>query len=204
MSENPVLQEFLFAVDDHVQTVGDTYALKGIYPLFSYTLGSHTVSLMQGVAYDLQFSNVQEGILVTGTLKADGCTACDLCLEPAKLELDIDVNQLFFFQKPSQEEEDELEDDVYVLSQNHIIDVGELIYLALAAETPFVITCCDECKGLCPKCGKNLNKETCTCKEEKEEAHPFSGLAALRDELASKEQKTHEYDTITNSNEKKG
>jgi uncharacterized protein len=36
--------------------------------------------------------------------------------------------------------------------------------------------CRDDCKGLCPQCGTNLNRETCTCSPKWEDPR----LAALR------------------------
>lgn len=44
--------------------------------------------------------------------------------------------------------------------------VREQIYLFL----PMKCLCKEDCKGLCPNCGANLNKETCGCEEKS--VHP--------------------------------
>ena len=53
-------------------------------------------------------------------------------------------------------------------------DIRESIVLSL----PNFPLCSEACKGLCPICGKNLNKETCQC-EEPEEESPWDALDSL-------------------------
>jgi uncharacterized protein len=43
------------------------------------------------------------------------------------------------------------------------VDVGEEIRQELILANPPRILCKDDCKGICPKCGKNLNVEPCKC-----------------------------------------
>jgi len=53
----------------------------------------------------------------------------------------------------------------------------ELISLAL----PLQPLCDQECKGLCPRCGIDRNRQHCGCEEEVKPPSPFAVLAALRD-----------------------
>ncbi len=57
-------------------------------------------------------------------------------------------------------------------------DVFEYAELAL----PMKILCSDECKGICPICGKNLNEETCNCKTEIDNGI-WEPLKKLKDKL---------------------
>jgi len=43
------------------------------------------------------------------------------------------------------------------------IDLGEEIRQEIIMANPARILCSKECKGICPKCGVNLNKEQCKC-----------------------------------------
>lgn len=54
----------------------------------------------------------------------------------------------------------------------------ELISLAL----PLQPLCKEDCKGLCPQCGVDRNRERCGCAEEVKPPSPFAVLAALRKE----------------------
>ncbi|MBW7573980.1 YceD family protein [Caproiciproducens faecalis] len=58
----------------------------------------------------------------------------------------------------------ENEDDVsYVEVPNYQLDLDELIRADILLELPSKYLCSDDCKGLCPSCGKNLNDGTCNC-----------------------------------------
>jgi uncharacterized protein len=109
---------------------------------------------------------------------------CVRCLEPFRLELDEPLDLLFLpFSanvgpgkagkpgkpaEPARNEERELKDEDLAVSfyQDEKIDVGllirEQIYLAL----PMKPICRDDCQGLCPKCGTNLNSSSCNCARE--------------------------------------
>src|ERR671919_630513 len=79
----------------------------------------------------------------------------------------------------SEVREEDLETSFY---RNEQIDLNELLreqfYLAL----PMKPLCRDECKGLCPQCGTNLNTGTCDCGPGWEDPR----LAALK-QLKSRE-----------------
>ena len=44
------------------------------------------------------------------------------------------------------------------------IDLGEEIRQEMIMSNPARVLCSKNCKGICPKCGANLNKEKCKCK----------------------------------------
>jgi len=46
------------------------------------------------------------------------------------------------------------------------IDLSGLVWEALALELPMKPVCSDECRGLCPVCGGNLNENDCGCRAE--------------------------------------
>ena len=45
------------------------------------------------------------------------------------------------------------------------INLGEDIRQEIILSSPAKILCRDDCKGICPRCGVNLNKENCTCQK---------------------------------------
>lgn len=54
----------------------------------------------------------------------------------------------------------------------------EQVLLAL----PLKVTCREDCKGLCPQCGKNLNQERCSCSIEVEDPR-WAALKEVRSRL---------------------
>ena len=61
--------------------------------------------------------------------------------------------------------ENEEEDDI-VLLDNGEVDVGQLAYTAFILNMDTKHLCSEDCKGLCPGCGVNLNVEPCRCKKQ--------------------------------------
>ena len=55
------------------------------------------------------------------------------------------------------------EDEFDVLPADKVIDLEPLITAALLLEFPLIPLCDEECKGLCPQCGANLNEGLCGC-----------------------------------------
>ena len=119
---------------------------------------------------------------MSGMLKA----SCDRCLEPYEIELSHKF-KVFLASPPEENEKDEVElldEDMeigFITGEQLNLDevVKEQIYLSL----PIKIICREDCPGLCPDCGTNLNKGDCTC--DKTKGHPaFSKLKNLKIEGA--------------------
>lgn len=55
------------------------------------------------------------------------------------------------------------QNDDYIETPDHTIDVDELAVTDILLELPLKHLCSDSCKGLCPKCGADLNKKACDC-----------------------------------------
>ena len=67
----------------------------------------------------------------------------------------------------------------YVEAPTGVVDVYELAETAFYLELPVRVLCRDDCKGLCPVCGKDKNEGDCGCETESR-ANRISGLSSLR------------------------
>jgi uncharacterized protein len=184
------------ALDERLANPGDTMSVAGHLDWPSYDVGVHHMELDGGVDYDIVLTNAGDGILATGLAKAHATGACDRCLEPAQLDLTSEVNEYFLFEAPSEDElgEDEDEVDFSLVASDNTIDLGESIHAALVMDTPFVLLCKEDCRGLCPTCGCNLNEESCTCaatraQQEAAEAEANNPFAVLK-QLNVKDERT--------------
>jgi len=109
---------------------------------------------------------------VGATLEYD----CGRCLEPFAVAVDAAFEVMFLPAEanvagpPSRGQSDEEEvgeDDLGVsFYKDETLDLGQLMreqfYLAL----PMKPLCREDCRGLCPVCGINRNRETCSCRSE--------------------------------------
>lgn len=186
------MQPIVVTVDERLEGAGACLPLVGHIDEAGYSLGNHEFELPQGIDYDLVLTNAGEGILASGIVRAHVVGTCDRCLERAEFDLASELDEYFLFEAPSEESLSDDEDEVdYSLIQDNAFDVSDSIMAALLMETPYVVLCKDDCKGLCPTCGTNLNFETCNCANEAKAAaqaeSPFAALANLKFDDAQKE-----------------
>ena len=181
------LEALPFVIDDRLDEAGDTLPLLGHLETRGYELGDHSFELPAGIDYDLVLTNTGEGILATGLLRAHVVGSCDRCLERAEFDVTGEVDGYYLFEEPETLGEDEDEADFELVSADNTVDLSGALLSSLVMETPFVVLCREDCAGLCPVCGANLNEVDCGHGEmlerererERLESSPFSALADL-------------------------
>lgn len=117
-----------------------------------------------------------------GSIRATLEIDCTRCLVPVKRELDLVFNVDFVAKemlpetKETHLEESDLDTDVLEGNQLDLVDlVREQILLNL----PETVLCREECKGICPTCGKDLNEGECGCGDEETDPR-WSALKDLK------------------------
>lgn len=123
-----------------------------------------------------------EKIVVEGSLSEGALARCDRCLELYPMDLSSGF-KVFLAKPPSGEEGEEIElieEDMELdFIRGEELDVAEIIRQQIYLALPMKSLCSQECLGLCPGCGANLNVEKCRC--EKYAGHPaFSKLRELK------------------------
>lgn len=110
-----------------------------------------------------------DDVFARGTITGWLAVACGRCLNPARVELadDIAVTYLPRERVPDDSSDDEVElteDDVDVYPyDDDEIDLEPLLREQLILAVPYVPLCAEDCKGLCSRCGADLNKTPCDC-----------------------------------------
>jgi len=106
---------------------------------------------------------------VTGRVATTLQLDCGRCLEPFDIPLDAAFDALFLpaVANAGAGEQEVADEDLGVsFYKDETLDLADLMreqfYLAL----PMKPLCQPDCKGLCPVCGINRNRETCTCQTE--------------------------------------
>lgn len=89
---------------------------------------------------------------------------CHRCLEPFDRPFNFRFELLFHLGKGELETDEE--DVVQLPPETVEVDMGEWIGENLLLEIPMKLVCNEECKGICPGCGVNLNREACQCSEQ--------------------------------------
>ncbi|MDO4219008.1 MAG: DUF177 domain-containing protein [Synergistaceae bacterium] len=106
-----------------------------------------------------------ERIILSISLEAEIETACARCLEPAKTQTSSTLHWIFSTTREDEEQRDEWKYDEVVLldSWEEHIELGDYVWETFVTTLPVSVLCKADCRGLCPNCGANLNKQTCNC-----------------------------------------
>ncbi|MDD5953189.1 MAG: DUF177 domain-containing protein [Oscillospiraceae bacterium] len=98
-----------------------------------------------------------EGVSLSMVAVFDYCVPCDRCAVPVKSKKE------YRFTHELVRELHQEDNDQYVLVEGDELDLGELARADILLELPTKNLCKPDCKGLCPKCGTNLNSGSCEC-----------------------------------------
>ncbi|MGH7457565.1 MAG: YceD family protein [Longimicrobiaceae bacterium] len=114
---------------------------------------------------ELQAREAGEGVLVRGKIRASFRLPCRRCLAGLEVELEDDLN--IFFEYEESWREDGPESDTFPLPEGaREIDLTGPIREHLLLAAPTFALCDERCKGLCPRCGADLNRGECGCEPE--------------------------------------
>mgnify|MGYP002472126617 CR=1 FL=1 len=86
---------------------------------------------------------------------------CDRCAKPFQREKTVEYGTLLAFELANGES-----DDIVELDQDGGLELDELMREVFLLEMDTKNLCSQDCRGLCPGCGADLNVETCRCKRE--------------------------------------
>ena len=114
------------------------------------------------------------GVLVL-EMEVSGClsSVCDRCLKEITGTVKFSEEQSFV-----KSESEEKGEDALVITDKKI-DLYDLTVKGVFANLPSKNLCSDNCKGICHKCGADLNLEECKCKEEDDWNPQFEILKGL-------------------------
>ena len=91
------------------------------------------------------------------------------------------------FSRPVAQRLNEEDDDYIIAEENGDVDIAEAVSEAVYMEMPVRFLCKEDCKGLCPMCGTDLNDSSCSCVEKKEDPR-LNKLRELLKDLEENEQ----------------
>ena len=115
---------------------------------------------------------------VRGDLDARVTVECGRCLDRYPVDIDQKVD-LFYLprvaERPEDEEEEvELDDHDVVVGyyEGEKLDLGEVVREQIFLSLPMKRLCRQNCRGLCPTCGRNRNAGSCACPAPEEPVDP--------------------------------
>jgi uncharacterized protein len=108
-----------------------------------------------------------EEVRVRGKIAAGVEVACDRCLAPVAVPLEVEFETAFIPQEKAAAAEENVElhaEDMGLAAfEGDAVDVDELVREQILLALPSRHLCREDCKGLCPDCGADLNAGHCGC-----------------------------------------
>ena len=112
--------------------------------------------------FELSVVNVDAKHLnISCNISLDVVIPCDRCLEDVDLSFNISIDKSFKINDGVIKDED---DDISFINEGEL-DVDRLLFDEILVDWPSKVLCKNDCKGICPKCGANLNTSPCDCEK---------------------------------------
>ncbi len=130
----------------------------------------HIVGFMEPVKIEGILRNENECFILEAKGETKVSLLCDRCLTPVATEIHFNIEERFSHTGRDDEETETFSGDQ--------IDLADYVKRGILEAFPMKVVCREDCKGLCPVCGKDLNTGDCGC--DTTEIDPrFESLRAL-------------------------
>jgi len=172
-------------VSDILDDLGASVEASDDLSLDPIEVGAERFVPTEAPHFDVTVTNTGTALVAMGTIIAPVTATCARCLceFPTVIEADVEG----FYIRRGDEESVPEEQEVEYVGDDEMVDLMPALHAALVLEAPFAPVHDEECKGLCPDCGADLNEGPCGCERQNEPHGPF---AALRDLDLGKDENT--------------
>lgn len=151
-------------------------------PMLAEMLEASGIVFNKPLALELYLERLGDSINIQGALHGEAVMPCGRCLGdyPHKLSGNFTLKATpksseKRYEKEVELFESDLDDFPY---EGNTLDLRELVQEQVILTLPLAPLCRDDCRGLCPQCGSNLNTDACGC--DNQQGHPaFAGLKNL-------------------------
>jgi uncharacterized protein len=118
------------------------------------------------------FLRTKDAVLVTAQLGGVQPERCSRCLREMDMPVWFEIEEEFFASVDGSmgavltAPEDT---EAFRIDAQHVLDLEEAVRQSWAAALPMQPLCRPDCRGLCPRCGQDLNQGACSCPAEEDE-----------------------------------
>lgn len=164
---------FLFRISD---LLGKAGASRSVDFSVEMPFEMDMAKVVSDVDVDLRFDATSREIVASAVLDFDIVATCTRCLQDIEDHLTSKVSQVFGSPDP----DDEGAQDLLPIGAEGEIDLESVLRDEVGVALPLSPVCRQDCLGLCPTCGTDLNREPCEGHEDLS-ASPFAVLQDFLD-----------------------
>lgn len=115
--------------------------------------------LLSGISISLHIYNEDGYLHVKGHTEVALTAPCDRCLTETKVTFPVNIDEEYEIRGNLIT----LDDDAAPYFTGESLDAEKLLHDSVLSSMPSKVLCKEDCKGLCPVCGQNLNERDCGC-----------------------------------------
>lgn len=127
---------------------------------FSCKLGEFSYAEKFPVMLSIVHTNDQV-LKITGEGRVSIWIPCSRCLEPVLHTFSIQIEEEADMKLTDQERIEALDESSFI--QDKVLDAEKLLHNEILIRWPMRVLCKEDCKGICSRCGANLNQGSCDC-----------------------------------------
>jgi uncharacterized protein len=145
-------------VSDIIKTEGEGIDIEFIGDLPELQGFDTSVEFKPSFKFSGRIVNLGGLLKLSGNLHFEYSASCRRCLKFVDMTADIEVEESFVEISKSDDV------DAYTFEGN-VVDIDKPLMDNIILALPMKVICSEDCKGLCEKCGTNLNIKNCNCDE---------------------------------------
>lgn len=155
------MNRLMVKVTNLLKREGAEKEIKGAKAFSPLKKALETLEFANKVHFDFRAINIGLGILVEGKVQGKIFLNCSRCLERFVAPFKLEIKEIYSkpFSSLNKGEGFDIIDEK--------IDLGPLMEQSFLLAIPMKPLCHQNCKGLCPHCGKNLKEGPCDCPSDK-------------------------------------
>ena len=136
----------------------------------SFSTSVDLSDLCYGISYPVSEAVLADGVVrntagvlvMTGSIRTCIHGTCDRCANDFDREINFPIDVVLVTELANEENEDEW---VFPL-EGDSADLDDIVRTVFVLNLDSKLLCSEDCKGLCHRCGKNLNNGPCNCQKE--------------------------------------
>lgn len=133
----------------------------------SWTVVYEGVNSIEGLSVEVEVNKTEDEFYCRGTVECLATIECVRCLDPYNIELSQDIDFFAVAETSARtSRHSDAEDYVVFQGQDMVARLDDIVRQAIILALPSKPLCKEDCAGLCPECGANLNRGGCSCVRE--------------------------------------
>ncbi len=154
-----------------------------LYPEGELALGGGEGHLVGQCELSLRATRADDKVELIGSVRVVVEFECDRCLTLLTVPVDESFDLLYLPPLGTGDEHELAENDLSLgFYQDGVINIDDLAREQIELALPMGRLCTEDCRGLCPECGTNLNLSQCACSEQQIDVR-WAALKELKSKL---------------------